>query len=367
MPTPPLTCPACGALVPVNGPPARQVVCRDCGRVLPAPAAPADAPWYYARDGRKCGPFSPAELRRLVSEGWVGPGDMVLPPGSGRWAPAGLVPGLCPAPPVQYSAARTAAPSAAIPAPAGDSGTPRVPGESINAVFTGPGGGAAAPPPPGAVVFAYPAQAGVRHVLEAAAHTRPPWNPTAVAWLGLLFTPLWSGAMAALNARQLRLPLPRWRALAIAGGWLVAEVLVNGLLLNSFLVSLLLYLLAVGLIASLDLRPQRPAYEAVSRPGRPHPRWALPVLAGSPLAVLTVLGFVAYPLYSLLRPLTPREVSQRFARASEVNDLAGMRRYSTMNLWAAVAVAAKRPGGRAAGTTSLPARCLCPGTPTAIS
>jgi hypothetical protein len=169
------------------------------------------------------------------------------------------------------------------------------------------------------------------------------WNPTAVAWLGLLFTPLWSATLAALNARRLQLPLPWWRPLAIAGGGIFLDVFLNGLFLDSYLVSLLLYLLAAGLIAYLDLLPQRQAYESACRAGRPHQRWALQLLAGSPLGLLVIVGFVIVPLHSLFRPLTPREVCERFARADEVKDVEGMNRYSTMNMREAVLASTKLP------------------------
>jgi len=39
---------------------------------------------------------------------------------------------------------------------------------------------------------------------------RKPWNPTAILWLGVLFTPVWAGIMAALNNRRLGLAHPSW-------------------------------------------------------------------------------------------------------------------------------------------------------------
>ncbi len=50
--------------------------------------------WYYARNNRKSGPVSSAELRRLVAAGQLQPTDMVLKKGHQKWIPACAVKGL---------------------------------------------------------------------------------------------------------------------------------------------------------------------------------------------------------------------------------------------------------------------------------
>lgn len=55
-------------------------------------------------------------------------------------------------------------------------------------------------------------------VPQPAARERRPWNPVAIAWLGLLFTAVWAGMMAALNNRRLGRPRPTWLGPAIGIG-----------------------------------------------------------------------------------------------------------------------------------------------------
>jgi WD40 repeat protein len=52
--------------------------------------------WYYAKDRRKLGPISRAELQELAVAGRLRPADMVLSAGTRQWLPAAAVPGLFP-------------------------------------------------------------------------------------------------------------------------------------------------------------------------------------------------------------------------------------------------------------------------------
>lgn len=53
--------------------------------------------WYIARDNKKHGPYSFAQMHKMASSGQLLPIDMVLKDGTGKWAPATQVPGLLPA------------------------------------------------------------------------------------------------------------------------------------------------------------------------------------------------------------------------------------------------------------------------------
>ena len=44
---------------------------------------------------------------------------------------------------------------------------------------------------------------------------KPSWDPRTIGWLGLIFSPFWSGIMAVVNARRLRMEQPAWRPIVI--------------------------------------------------------------------------------------------------------------------------------------------------------
>ena len=52
--------------------------------------------WFYAQDNRQQGPVSFDEIRRLVGDGSLRPGDLVWTQTMANWQPAGGVPGLFP-------------------------------------------------------------------------------------------------------------------------------------------------------------------------------------------------------------------------------------------------------------------------------
>src|SRR5437870_12214592 len=81
--------------------------------------------WYYARDNKKKGPFSPAQLKELGARGEVRPGDMVLREGDKKWLLAASIKGLFadqrktakeppPADPFQFDSAPTTTTSATV-------------------------------------------------------------------------------------------------------------------------------------------------------------------------------------------------------------------------------------------------------------
>ncbi len=74
--------------------------------VLPAEAHPNVPPgsrsvggradWYYARDGKPCGPVTEAQLKELARAGTLRPQDLVWQEGNQQWEPASSVKGLLP-------------------------------------------------------------------------------------------------------------------------------------------------------------------------------------------------------------------------------------------------------------------------------
>ena len=160
-----------------------------------------------------------------------------------------------------------------------------------------------------------------------------PWNPITVAWLGLLFSPVWAGIMAAINTRRLKTNGHVARPIAIGVGSLILDLIIN-LWVDIYLLDLLLYTGAVGLIAFFDLLPQRQAYQQHIAREPVSGRWLVPSLAGSPLALLVLFSFGIYPLI----PLEPRQVCEKFVQASSESEL---RKYTTANLGPALKELAK--------------------------
>lgn len=123
-----------------------------------------------------------------------------------------------------------------------------------------------------------------------------PWNPIAVAWLGLVFSPIWAAVMSTVNVRRLGMSLPIWRPVLIAVGLLLLDVLIGLLLFGSVLISLSLFLGALWWIWRTDLRHQLPVYKARSAANQSGPSWLLPTIVGAPCAVVVFLTFIVTPL-----------------------------------------------------------------------
>ncbi|MBY0524632.1 MAG: GYF domain-containing protein [Gemmataceae bacterium] len=99
-------------LVPTTAPPVAAAVPIPVTPV-PAPARPAPAVttvippprpagppgWFYARNKKKLGPVTRAQLEQLAASGTLTPGDMLLEEGTRKWLVAATLPGLFPAPP----------------------------------------------------------------------------------------------------------------------------------------------------------------------------------------------------------------------------------------------------------------------------
>src|SRR5262245_35184562 len=95
-----LACLSCREVFEIEAAQAGQSVrCPHCQAAMPvAPANPASPRWFVARDRRKLGPYSAAQLKQLAAGGGVGPDDMVLREGQPKWVPARAVKGLIAAP-----------------------------------------------------------------------------------------------------------------------------------------------------------------------------------------------------------------------------------------------------------------------------
>ncbi|MBA4063978.1 MAG: hypothetical protein C0501_09755 [Isosphaera sp.] len=64
----------------------------------PPPPAPPPEEWYYVRDGKRQGPVTFSELKRLAARGELDRPDQVWTEGYKAWVTAGSVSGLCPPP-----------------------------------------------------------------------------------------------------------------------------------------------------------------------------------------------------------------------------------------------------------------------------
>jgi len=132
--------------------------------------------------------------------------------------------------------------------------------------------------------------------------------------------------MAAINARRLDLATPALRPPLIGVGWLVLDIVVEMLLFESYLFSLLLYLGALALIWSLDHRAQALTFGREKASARAEGTWLVPSLIGSPLALLVFFGFIVVPFL----PTEPREVCERFLNTEAIDDA---RQYVTSNMY----------------------------------
>jgi hypothetical protein len=156
------------------------------------------------------------------------------------------------------------------------------------------------------------------------------WNPVTVALLGIAFSPVWAGIMAAINTKRLGVTLPLWRPVAIGVGATILDILISSMLGDSLILDLVLYLGALALIWHIDIKPQIQSFRSRQIECGQQASWLVPGLAGSPLALLVLFGFVVSPLL----PLQPRDVCQRFVNARSLNEA---KRYTTTKLWPALA------------------------------
>jgi hypothetical protein len=135
------------------------------------------------------------------------------------------------------------------------------------------------------------------------------WNPRTIGWLGLLFSPVWMGIMAAINARRLRTSLPFWRPVAIGVGATALDIVVSACLFDSFIFDLVLYLGTIGLIWFRDLASQVPVFDRGQAERKREASWLVPGLVGSPLALFVLFNFFVYPLLPSSSPKSGTDAS----------------------------------------------------------
>ena len=132
------------------------------------------------------------------------------------------------------------------------------------------------------------------------------WDPRVIGWLGLVFSPFWSGIMAVVNARRLGLKLPIWRPVFIVFAALLIDIVLDLLGLSLFLVTIGLFVGANWLIWKTALRPQLDAYSQKTTVQKKTGRWLVPLIVGSPLAIVVFCTMVIAPLV----PGVPKYVSE---------------------------------------------------------
>lgn len=245
-----------------------------------------DYGWYVYQQGRQKGPYREAQLVELLRKGQISPALSARPASSTVFRPLCEWPAfasVCPAPTEPPAVPQmTCVPEAGV-------------GAAPNPVT----------PPPALPRFG--------------------WDPRVVAWLGLLFSPLWTAIIAAVNSRRLRTTLPIWRPLTIGVGVTIADLLLGALGIDFYVLDLLLYFGGLGFIWFLDLRLQVPSFKLQQTAYGRQGGWLVPALTGVPAALLVILGFVILPLL----PLEPRQVCQRFVEAKTLSEA---ERYTTINL-----------------------------------
>lgn len=264
-----------------------------------------DQQWYVLQAGQRVGPFTRESLRQLASAGMIQPATMLLDSegsqlGAGRIAFEVTSPPPVPSPTGQQPAVKEALSLPPLPR------TPPPP----------------PPPPPGVPL---------RWLITKYSGSQPlqAWDPRLIGWLSLVFSPVWGGIMAALNARRLGMSHLMWRPVLTGVGSAVLYLVVSSIFWDWYIVNLALYVSATWLIWHLDLQPQVEPYQRLSQPSRPVVNWLVPVLGGLPAALLTLLMLVIVPL----QPLGPREICDQFLRS---NSLQQTKSLTTANLWPAL-------------------------------
>jgi hypothetical protein len=263
------------------------------------------ADWYVARGTEKEGPYSLAALRGMLSRGRLSGTDLVWKLGGTEWRRIDRVDELVPPPPTST----------------------QIRGDFVRDPIrpVSPPIDSIAPEPP---------RSEVRQVAAATSIAKSPWNPAGIVVLAVLFTPMWAGVMAALNAARLRRPV--WQPLAIGFGYLGVSIAQSAVIDSTFL-DWILYLGAVAILWFAVLQHQFALFECWrTATGNAGSSWTWPVVSGVPLAILAFLALVVGPLM----PLEPRQVCERFLQASSEQ---GMKDQATKNLWPAIAALCKSP------------------------
>lgn len=242
--------------------------------------------FWVMNAGRPDGPFDVQKIHEMLTSGVIGWQAQACLVGESKWTPLIETPGVGP----------TAIPVASIVA----GKPPALPSGHVSSAV------GAERPGPAPVLAA-----------EASSHfetsTKRAWNPMLIACLGVLFTPIWSGVMAAVNGKRLQSGVSPWLPLGIGFGYLVADY--GSGMLGSPLVFWVIYFAALLALWLTVLRPQSGLFEQwAKKPGTRSGSWVWPSVAGTPLAVLMILGLLLTP--------EPREVCDNFIHARTVEQLA---------------------------------------------
>ncbi len=151
-----------------------------------------------------------------------------------------------------------------------------------------------------------------------------PWNPTHLLYLGLLFSPLWLGILTAINSKRLEQKISVWAPVGLGCGWLVADILFDQFVLSSLIVSILLLGGFAFAFWFLFLEKQQEQFESITETNKSPGSWLVPCLAGSPLALLQLIGLAVAFL-----PTSPRDVCSEFLAADTPDEA---KQYATSNM-----------------------------------
>ncbi|QDU05461.1 hypothetical protein V6x_51980 [Gimesia chilikensis] len=151
-----------------------------------------------------------------------------------------------------------------------------------------------------------------------------PWNPTHLWYLGLLFSPLWLGILTALNSKRLEQKISVWAPVGLGCGWLVADILFDQFVLSSLIVSILLLGGFAFAFWYLLLEKQQEQFDSITETNKSPGSWLVPCLAGSPLALLQLVGLAVAFL-----PTSPRDVCSEFLAADSPHEA---KQYTTLNM-----------------------------------
>jgi hypothetical protein len=145
---------------------------------------------------------------------------------------------------------------------------------------------------------------------------KPAWNPVALGWLSLIFTPIWAGIMAALNYDRLKLHGPRWRPVSIGFGSLILALMCD-VVFDSFFIDMAIYVGATALLWICDFLPQSAVYAVQPQTDNPPRHWLIPTFAGIPAAAVMVLTLIV-----AFRNTQPVDLTSSFVTADSAAPVA---------------------------------------------
>jgi hypothetical protein len=117
--------------------------------------------------------------------------------------------------------------------------------------------------------------------------------------LGLIFSPVWAGIMAAVNSRRLKIVGNEWRPLVIAlVGWIVSASVATAFADPRF-ADLVGYLATLAVLWHVDLKPQLAVFRFRIHGGADRAgNWLGPTLTGLPAALIVLSVFCSGPTSS---------------------------------------------------------------------